>query len=52
MLVTELLSISVPHLGLNLRKKLNSTGFYDDFEVTRVIEVEFDQEAKQPYLRT
>ena len=36
-----------PHLVLNLRAKLDAAGYYDDFEVDRVVEVELDPRAKQ-----
>lgn len=39
-----------PNLILNLRAKLDSTGFYDEFEVDRLVEVELNPNAKQSQL--
>ena len=36
-----------PHLVLNLRAKLDAAGYYDDFEVDRLVEVALDPKAKQ-----
>jgi type I restriction enzyme R subunit len=36
-----------PNLVLNLRAKLDATGYYDDFEVDRVVAVEFNPSSKQ-----
>lgn len=36
-----------PNLVFNLRAKLDGTGYYDDFEVERVVKVELDPKAKQ-----
>jgi len=43
----ELANVTDPNLVFNLRTKLDSAGFYDEFEVNRVIEVEFNPKAKQ-----
>jgi hypothetical protein len=40
--------MSVTRIGcLTLRMKLDAAGYYDDFEVNRVVEVEFNPQAKQ-----
>ncbi len=39
-----------PNIILNLRAKLDATGFYDDFEVNRVVAVELNPNAKQSQL--
>jgi type I restriction enzyme R subunit len=36
-----------PHLVYSLRAKLDATGYYDDFEVERVVAVELNPKAKQ-----
>ncbi len=43
----ELANVTDPHLVFDLRTKLDAAGFYDEFEVNRVIEVEFNPKAKQ-----
>jgi type I restriction enzyme, R subunit len=43
----ELANVTDPHLVFNLRTKLDGAGFYDEFEVNRVVEVEFNPKAKQ-----
>jgi len=43
----ELADVTDPHLVFDLRMKLDAAGFYDDFEVNRVVEVEFNPKAKQ-----
>lgn len=43
----ELSGVTDPNLIFNLRSKLDAAGFYDDFEVNRVVEVEFNPKAKQ-----
>lgn len=43
----ELANVTDPHLVYNLRSKLDSAGFYDEFEVNRVVEVEFNTKSKQ-----
>ncbi len=43
----ELANVSDPHLVYDLRGKLDATGYYDDFEVNRVVEVELNPHAKQ-----
>ena len=43
----ELEAVTDPNLVYNLRAKLDGAGFYDDFEVDRVAEVELDPKAKQ-----
>jgi len=39
------------HLVFNLRSKLDAAGFYDEFEVNRVVEVELDPKAIRPLSR-
>jgi type I restriction enzyme R subunit len=39
-----------PAIILNLRAKLDSTGYYDDFEINRVVEVELNPNAVQSQL--
>jgi type I restriction enzyme, R subunit len=39
--------VTDPHLVYNLRSKPDATGFYDAYEVNRVVEVEFNPKAKQ-----
>ena len=43
----ELEDVTDPNIVFNLRAKLDATGFYDDFEVGRVAEVEIDPKARQ-----
>jgi type I restriction enzyme R subunit len=43
----ELADVTDPHLVFDLRMKLDALGFYDEFEVNRVVEVEFNPKAKQ-----
>ena len=43
----ELENVTDPHLVFDLRMKLDALGFYDEFEVNRIIEVEFNPKAKQ-----
>ncbi len=43
----ELANVTDPHLVFDLRMKLDAAGFYDEFEVNRVIEIEFNSKAKQ-----
>lgn len=43
----ELEGITDPHLVYDLRAKLDSAGYYDDFEVERVVAVTLDAKAKQ-----
>ncbi|MBS4051356.1 MAG: type I restriction endonuclease subunit R [Methylomonas sp.] len=43
----ELVDVTDPHLVFDLRAKLDAAGFYDEFEVNRVVEVEFNPHAKQ-----
>jgi hypothetical protein len=43
----ELEDVTDPNIVYNLRAKLDATGFYDDFEVERVAEVEVNPKAKQ-----
>jgi type I restriction enzyme R subunit len=40
-----------PNIVLTLRSKLDATGFYDDFEVNRVVDVELNPNAKQSQLQ-
>jgi type I restriction enzyme R subunit len=46
----ELSGATDPNLVLDLRAKLDATGYYDDFEVNRVVEVEMNSGAKQKEL--
>jgi type I restriction enzyme R subunit len=43
----ELANVTDPNLVLDLRMKLDAQGFYDAFEVDRVVEVELNPKAKQ-----
>jgi type I restriction enzyme R subunit len=43
----ELANVTDPNLVLDLRMKLDAQGFYDAFEVDRVVEVELNPNAKQ-----
>jgi type I restriction enzyme, R subunit len=43
----QLASTTDPNLVFDLRAKLDAGGFYDDFEVDRVVRVELDPKAKQ-----
>ncbi len=43
----ELSNVTDPHLVYDLRSKLDAAGFYDDFEVERVVTVELNFNAKQ-----
>jgi type I restriction enzyme, R subunit len=43
----QLASTTDPNLVFDLRAKLDAAGFYDDFEVDRVVRVELDPNAKQ-----
>jgi type I restriction enzyme R subunit len=43
----ELAGVTDPHLVFDLRMKLDAAGFYDEFEVNRVVEVEFNPKARQ-----
>jgi type I restriction enzyme R subunit len=42
--------ITDPHLIFDLRMKLDAQGYYDDFEVERVVAVEMNPQAKQSEL--
>lgn len=46
----ELANVTDPHRVFDLRMKLDSSGFYDEFEVDRMVEVEFNPQAKQSEL--
>lgn len=43
----ELSGVTDPHLVFDLRMKLDAAGFYDEFEVNRVVEVELNPKSKQ-----
>jgi type I restriction enzyme R subunit len=43
-------NVTDPHLVYDLRSKLDAAGFYDDFEVDRVVAVELNPNAKQSEL--
>lgn len=45
-----LANVSDPNLVFDLRMKLDAAGYYDEFEVNRVVEVEFSPQAKQSEL--
>ncbi|MBG0798860.1 type I restriction endonuclease subunit R [Methylocystis sp. L43] len=47
----ELEDVTDPNLVFDLRAKLDGAGFYDDFEVERVVAVEFRPNATQAELR-
>lgn len=44
--------VTDPYLILDLRSKLDETGYYDEFEVERVVKVELNPKAKQSQLET
>ncbi len=46
----QLESVTDPNLVFNLRAKLDAAGYYDDFEVDRVVAVEMNPNAKQSEL--
>lgn len=46
----ELSNVTDPHLVFDLRMKLDAAGFYDEFEVNRVVAVELNANAKQSEL--
>ena len=46
----ELANVTDPDLVYNLRAKLDAAGYYDDFEVDRVVDVELNPNAKQSEL--
>lgn len=46
----ELANVTDPNLIYDLRAKLDSSGYYDEFEVNRVAEVEFNPRATQSML--
>jgi type I restriction enzyme R subunit len=43
----ELANVTDPNLVFDLRIKLDSSGHYDEFEVSRVVDVELNPQAKQ-----
>jgi len=43
-------NVTDPHLVLDLRAKLDSSGYYDDHEVERVVNVELNPNSKQAHL--
>jgi type I restriction enzyme, R subunit len=43
----ELEDVTDPNLVYNLRQKLDATGYYDEFEVDRVVAVELNPKSKQ-----
>ncbi|MGF6540303.1 type I restriction endonuclease subunit R [Paraburkholderia youngii] len=47
----ELEATSDPHHVYDLRSKLDSAGYYDDFEVDRVVKVELDPKGTQAQLQ-
>jgi len=46
----SLSDVTDPNLILDLRSKLDATGYYDDFEVERVVNVELNPKSKQSQL--
>ena len=46
----ELAGVTDPNLVYDLRAKLDASGYYDDFEVERVVAVELDPKATQAQL--
>ncbi len=46
----ELAGVTDPNLVYDLRAKLDASGYYDDFEVERVVAVELDPKAAQKQL--
>jgi type I restriction enzyme, R subunit len=46
----ELTGVTDPHLVYDLRAKLDAAGYYDNFEVERVVQVEFNPTATQGQL--
>lgn len=48
--VATLGDVTDPHLIFNLRGKLDAAGYYDDFEIDRVVKVELNPAAKQSEL--
>src|SRR6185295_6991194 len=46
----QLTDVTDPNLVYNLRAKLDAAGHYDDFEIDRVVAVEFNPNAKQSEL--
>lgn len=46
----ELANVTDPHLVYDLRAKLDAAGFYDEFEVERVVQVEVNPKARQSEL--
>ena len=46
----ELAGVTDPNLVYDLRAKLDASGYYDDFEVERVVAVELDPKATQKQL--
>jgi type I restriction enzyme R subunit len=47
----ELSDATDPNIVLNLRSKLDATGYYDEFEVNRVVEVELNPKSRQSDLQ-
>ncbi|WP_027358255.1 type I restriction endonuclease subunit R [Desulforegula conservatrix] len=43
----ELSGVSDPNLVYDLRMKLDSAGYYDDFEIDRVVNVELNEKSRQ-----
>jgi type I restriction enzyme R subunit len=46
----ELADVTDPHRVFDLRMKLDAAGFYDEYEVNRVVEVEMNPNARQSEL--
>jgi type I restriction enzyme R subunit len=46
----ELSDVTDPNIILDLRTKLDAQGYYDDFEIERVVKVVLDPESKQKQL--
>lgn len=47
----ELSDTTDPNIVLNLRSKLDATGYYDEFEVNRVVDVELNPNSRQSHLQ-
>lgn len=45
--IAELSNVTDPHRVYDLRMKLDAAGYYDEFEVNRVVEVEFNPQSRQ-----
>jgi len=48
----QLSDVTDPNIILKLRSKLDATGYYDDYEIERVVAVELDPKAKPSQLKS